>query len=245
MDASVHGSSPRGHARQRCAGCRVSDSPLVDGCLALKPPVRFDGLPVSLCVTRLWRVNSTFNHQHRLQRRDRQCCGTACCSGARSSSWCRSGPRLHDHPLPPRQGSARAEADPRQHALEITWTVIPDRDPGVHRDPDGAHDLQHAGAGAARRAQVEGDRATSGGGSSATRVRLLDGERAVPADGRTVSAHAGDKDVLHSFWIPQMGGKRDLITNKTNYLWFTPNDDLPTRCGTASAPSTAGRRTRT
>ena len=24
-----------------------------------------------------------------------------------------------------------------------------------------------------------------------------------------------------------MGGKRDLISNKTNYLWFTPNKDLP------------------
>jgi len=34
--------------------------------------------------------------------------------------------------------------------------------------------------------------------------------------------------VLHSFWIPQMGGKRDLISNKTNYLWFTPNADLGT-----------------
>jgi len=36
-------------------------------------------------------------------------------------------------------------------------------------------------------------------------------------------------DVLHSFWIPQLGGKRDLITNKTNYLWFTPNADLGTQ----------------
>ena len=31
------------------------------------------------------------------------------------------------------------------------------------------------------------------------------------------------QDVLHSFWIPQLGGKRDLITNHTNYLWFTPD----------------------
>jgi cytochrome c oxidase subunit II len=29
--------------------------------------------------------------------------------------------------------------------------------------------------------------------------------------------------VLHSFWIPQLGGKRDLIANHTNYLWFTPD----------------------
>jgi cytochrome c oxidase subunit II len=46
-------------------------------------------------------------------------------------------------------------------------------------------------------------------------------------NGRTVSFQLKTIDVLHSFWIPQLGGKRDLITNRTNYLWFTPNADLP------------------
>jgi cytochrome c oxidase subunit 2 len=45
--------------------------------------------------------------------------------------------------------------------------------------------------------------------------------------GRTAAFELRTKDVLHSFWIPQMGGKRDLITNKTNHLWFTPSADLP------------------
>ena len=45
--------------------------------------------------------------------------------------------------------------------------------------------------------------------------------------GRAVNFELTTKDVLHSFWIPQLGGKRDLITNKTNYLWFTPSDTLP------------------
>ncbi len=45
--------------------------------------------------------------------------------------------------------------------------------------------------------------------------------------GRTAAFELKTKDVLHSFWIPQMGGKRDLITNKTNHLWFTPSADLP------------------
>ncbi len=31
-------------------------------------------------------------------------------------------------------------------------------------------------------------------------------------------------DVLHSFWVPQMGGKRDLINNKTNHILFTPRE---------------------
>ena len=44
--------------------------------------------------------------------------------------------------------------------------------------------------------------------------------------GRTVSFHLRSQDVLHSFWIPQLGGKRDVITNRTNYLWFTPDSSL-------------------
>jgi cytochrome c oxidase subunit 2 len=39
--------------------------------------------------------------------------------------------------------------------------------------------------------------------------------------GRTISFKLRTVDVLHSFWIPRLGGKRDLISNHTNYLWFT------------------------
>ncbi len=46
--------------------------------------------------------------------------------------------------------------------------------------------------------------------------------------GRTANFVLRTKDVLHSFWVPQMGGKRDLITNRTNTLWFTPRVDLGT-----------------
>jgi len=41
--------------------------------------------------------------------------------------------------------------------------------------------------------------------------------------GRTVNFTLRTQDVLHSFWIPQLGGKRDLIANHANYLWFTPD----------------------
>ena len=41
--------------------------------------------------------------------------------------------------------------------------------------------------------------------------------------GRMVNFTLRTQDVLHSFWIPQMGGKRDLIANHPNYLWFTPD----------------------
>src|SRR6476619_4636239 len=41
--------------------------------------------------------------------------------------------------------------------------------------------------------------------------------------GRTVNFSLKTQDVLHSFWIPQLGGKRDLITNHENFLWYTPD----------------------
>jgi cytochrome c oxidase subunit 2 len=41
--------------------------------------------------------------------------------------------------------------------------------------------------------------------------------------GRTVNFALKTVDVLHSFWIPGLGGKRDLVNNRTNYLWMTPD----------------------
>jgi cytochrome c oxidase subunit II len=41
--------------------------------------------------------------------------------------------------------------------------------------------------------------------------------------GRTVNFDLKTIDVIHSFWIPALGGKRDLVTNHTNHIWFTPD----------------------
>jgi cytochrome c oxidase subunit 2 len=41
--------------------------------------------------------------------------------------------------------------------------------------------------------------------------------------GRTVNFELKTVDVIHSFWIPALGGKRDLIANHTNHIWFTPD----------------------
>ncbi len=41
--------------------------------------------------------------------------------------------------------------------------------------------------------------------------------------GRKVSFTLKSVDVIHSFSIPQLAGKRDLMANRTNYLWFTPD----------------------
>jgi hypothetical protein len=44
--------------------------------------------------------------------------------------------------------------------------------------------------------------------------------------GRTVNFSLRTEDVIHSFWIPRLGGKRDMVANHTNYLWFTPVDSI-------------------
>src|SRR5258705_8744174 len=41
--------------------------------------------------------------------------------------------------------------------------------------------------------------------------------------GRTVNFRLRSADVIHSFWAPQLGGKRDVVTNRTNYMWYTPD----------------------
>lgn len=41
--------------------------------------------------------------------------------------------------------------------------------------------------------------------------------------GRPVSFHLTSADVIHSFWVPRLAGKRDVIPGRTNELWFTPS----------------------
>jgi cytochrome c oxidase subunit 2 len=62
--------------------------------------------------------------------------------------------------------------------------------------------------------------------------------------GRTVNFKMTSQDVIHSFWIPQLAGKRDVIANHTNYIWFTPDSSMSAAvwngfcleyCGTAHA----------
>lgn len=41
--------------------------------------------------------------------------------------------------------------------------------------------------------------------------------------GRTVNFSLKSRDVIHSFWVPSLAGKRDVMPNHTNYLWYTPH----------------------
>ncbi|HEY0529401.1 MAG TPA: cytochrome c oxidase subunit II [Gemmatimonadaceae bacterium] len=62
--------------------------------------------------------------------------------------------------------------------------------------------------------------------------------------GRTVNFRLRSADVIHSFWTPELGGKRDVVTNRTNYIWYTPDSSTASHvwngfcveyCGTSHA----------
>src|SRR6266567_3541333 len=50
--------------------------------------------------------------------------------------------------------------------------------------------------------------------------------------GRTVNLVLRSDDVIHSFWIPALGGKRDAFPGHTNYIWLTANSlgEFPGQC---------------
>jgi len=48
------------------------------------------------------------------------------------------------------------------------------------------------------------------------------GEMHVPV-GKPVIVEIESADVIHSFWFPAVGGKRDAVPNHTNRIWFTPD----------------------
>lgn len=43
-------------------------------------------------------------------------------------------------------------------------------------------------------------------------------------EGSRVILNLDSADVLHSFWVPRLAGKRDLIPNQNNQLWFTADE---------------------
>ena len=62
------------------------------------------------------------------------------------------------------------------------------------------------------------------------------GDMHVPT-GRTVDLRMTTADVVHSFWTPQLAGKRDVFPKRDNRLWFKTDDCRASIRG--SAPSSA------
>ena len=127
-----------------------------------------------------------------------------------------------------RPGGKKPEQVHGNTALEITWTVIPAVILVILAIPTvrTIFQTQAKAAPEALQVQVIGHqwwwefKYPQYGITTANELYL--------PNGRTVNFELKTQDVLHSFWIPQLGGKRDLISNKSNFLWFTPNKDLPT-----------------
>ncbi len=59
--------------------------------------------------------------------------------------------------------------------------------------------------------------------------------------GRRVDVRLHSADVVHSFWVPRLGGKRDVVPGRENQIWFTPDSvgvfwgQCAEYCGTAHA----------
>src|SRR5690606_12964686 len=48
-------------------------------------------------------------------------------------------------------------------------------------------------------------------------------ELVIPA-GRPVRVHLRTADVIHSFWVPKLAGKVDMIPNRGNHLWLQADE---------------------
>jgi len=45
-----------------------------------------------------------------------------------------------------------------------------------------------------------------------------------PGEARPAYLQLESADVIHSFWVPQLGGKTDLIPNRENSMWLDPRE---------------------
>ena len=64
--------------------------------------------------------------------------------------------------------------------------------------------------------------------------------------GQTVAFHLNAPDVIHSFWVPQLGGKRDVVPHRVNQLVMTPDTpgEYPGQCAEYCGESHANMRFR-
>jgi cytochrome c oxidase subunit 2 len=136
-----------------------------------------------------------------------------------------------------RRGRPRNAEGPQIHGatkLEVIWTVIPVVILGVivsfvfYKLP-GIKDPPSASAGNQLNIRVEAHQFY-------WRFIYPDGRQSinvlrVPV-GRVVTLDLTSADVIHSWWVPALGGKTDTIPGKTNHTWFQAEHvgAYPIRC---------------
>lgn len=132
-----------------------------------------------------------------------------------------------------RPGQAEPEHVHGNTTLEIAWTVIPLIILAIIGFPTVKIILKTQGQARSDALQVEVighqwwwefryPQFTTTGANGKVDTLVTANELYLPL-GKTVNFALKTKDVIHSFWIPALAGKRDLISNHTNYLWFTPD----------------------
>ena len=104
--------------------------------------------------------------------------------------------------------------------IEIIWTVIPAVIVAVLFALTLVTTGEITGAARTVTMTVTGHQWWWEGQYSGARFKVAN-EFHVPVD-RTITADLLAADVIHSFWVPQMGGKVDMIPGKLNHVAFTP-----------------------
>ena len=149
-----------------------------------------------------------------------------------------------------RRRPGQDELPPQTHghtALEITWTVIPTvliLGLGIwsvitifelDQPPRGADTLEITAVGHQWWWAFEYPDADGNGKFITTANELR-----VPVD-RAIQVNLRSEDVIHSFWVPKLAGKVDVVPTRNNYMWFQADEtgtfygQCAEFCGTAHA----------
>ena len=132
-----------------------------------------------------------------------------------------------------RRRPGQDELPPQTHghtALEITWTIIPTiliLALGVwstitlfelDQPPPGADTLEVTAVGHQWWWEFEYPDADGSGKRITTANELR-----VPVD-RAIQINLRSDDVIHSFWVPKLAGKVDVVPTRENYMWFQADE---------------------
>jgi len=114
--------------------------------------------------------------------------------------------------------------------LEITWTIIPTiliMVLGIWSvitiyefdEPPASADVLHVNV-TGHQWWFEFEYEDAGGGKRIVTANELK----IPVD-RAVRLTLESDDVLHSFWVPKLAGKVDVVPTRTNHMWFQADSD--------------------
>lgn len=130
-----------------------------------------------------------------------------------------------------REGAPMPEQVHGNTRLELTWTILPAilligiAVPTLQ----GIFDLGRAPADDAMSVEVTGFR-------FGWKFAYLDEEFAVDGEplsvdtdlhvpvGREIGIYMESPDVIHSFWVPKLAGKTDVVPGRTNRMWFNADE---------------------